>query len=86
MTAQVEDVQAAGGQLLAFVERIERVQEELRATQEDRKEIYSELKGVGFDVAVVKKIVAQRKRDRDEVQEEEALMDTYLRALEQAQR
>lgn len=86
MAAQVEDVQAAGGQLLAFVERIERVSEEIRATQEDRKEIYAELKGVGFDVSVVRKIVAQRKRDRDEVQEEEALMDMYLRALEQAQR
>ena len=67
--------------LRSFIERIEYVEEELDGIKEGRKEIYSELKGEGYDAKVVRKIVRIRKMDRATRQEEEALLDTYLSAL-----
>ncbi len=71
----------AANQLKSFVERIERLEEEKRALAEDIKEVYSEAKGRGFDVKILRKVIALRKRDSQELDEEEALMDVYLRAL-----
>ena len=69
------------GHLKAFVERIERVEEQLRADQEDRKEIYQEAKSSGFDPKVIRKIVAERRQDRAKLDEFEALLELYRNAL-----
>jgi len=68
-------------QLQSIVDRVEKLEEDKRAISEDIKDVYAEAKGNGFDVKVLRKIIAMRKRDRDEVQEEQALIDTYMSAL-----
>jgi uncharacterized protein (UPF0335 family) len=71
----------AGERLKSFIERIERLEEEKRALAEDIKEVYSEAKGVGFDVKTMRRIVRLRKLDEEDRDEQEALLDTYLRAI-----
>jgi uncharacterized protein (UPF0335 family) len=71
----------AANQLRSFVERIERLEEEKKALAEDIKEVYSEAKGQGFDIKILRKVISMRKRDREDIDEEEALLDVYLRAL-----
>jgi uncharacterized protein (UPF0335 family) len=71
----------ASDQLKSLIERIERLEGERKALSDDIKEVYGEAKGNGFDKKVMRLIVALRKRDRDEVQEERAVMDLYLSAL-----
>lgn len=71
----------AGDQLKSFVERIERLIEERKTLQADIKEVYAELKGTGFDPKIVRKIIAERARDKDDLDEEQSLLDVYRRAL-----
>ena len=71
----------AQDQLRAFVERIERMEEEKKAIADDIKEIYAEAKGNGFDTKVLRKIVAIRKQDHAERMEQEALLELYMAAL-----
>jgi len=72
----------AGGQLRSHIERIERLEEEKRGIAEDIKEVYAGAKAVGFDVAILRKIIAIRKLDAADRQELEALLDVYLLAIE----
>lgn len=74
---------AAGhnGQLKSIVERIEHVEMEIKDLQDGRKEIYAEAKSSGWDVKIVRKVIAMRKRDPSDRAEEAALMETYLHAL-----
>ena len=69
------------GQLRAFIERIERLEEEKKALADDIKDVYAEAKGNGFDVKVIRKVVSIRKQDRDKRIEEETILDLYLAAL-----
>ncbi len=71
----------AAGQLRAFIERIERVQEDIDALSDDRKEIYAECKAMGFDTKAVRTLVKLRKMDQAERQEAEAILDLYKAAL-----
>lgn len=71
----------AAGQLRAFIERIERLEEEKKTIQDDIKDVYSELKGTGFDTKAVRAIIRQRKQDAAERQEFEAILDLYKSAL-----
>nr|WP_321456308.1 DUF2312 domain-containing protein [uncultured Cohaesibacter sp.] len=71
----------AADQLRAFVERIERLEEEKKAISDDIKDVYAEAKGNGYDVKVMRQIVRMRKQDSNERQEMEALLDLYLHAL-----
>ena len=71
----------AQGQLRSFIERIERLEEEKKAIAADIKEVYGEAKATGFDTKIMRKVVALRKKDTAERQEEEALLDLYLGAL-----
>ena len=71
----------AGERLRSFIERIERLEEEKAALAEDIREVYSEAKGTGFDVKIMRQIVRLRKLDSADRQEQEALLDTYLAAL-----
>ena len=71
----------AQDQLHAFIQRIERLEEEKAAIAADIKEIYLEAKGTGFDVKIMRKVVSLRKKETAERQEEQALLDLYLHAL-----
>jgi uncharacterized protein (UPF0335 family) len=79
-------VDVAGDQLRALVERIEQVEEEIRALSEAKKEIYLEAKGNGFDVKVLREVVKVRKQDQKEREEHETLLDVYLRAVKGTRR
>jgi uncharacterized protein (UPF0335 family) len=67
--------------LKAFVERIERLEEEKKALADDIKDVYGEAKANGFDTRIMRKIVSIRKQDRDKRIEEETILDLYLAAL-----
>lgn len=71
----------AAGQLRAFIERVERLEEEKSQLQEDIKEVFAEMKGTGFDTKAVRTIIRLRKKDQAERQEEEAILDLYKAAL-----
>ena len=71
----------ARDQLRAFVERIERMEEEKKTIADDIRDIYAEAKGMGFDTKILKRVVALRKKDDQERTEEEMILDTYLHAL-----
>ncbi|MGL4974973.1 MAG: DUF2312 domain-containing protein [Bosea sp. (in: a-proteobacteria)] len=70
-----------GDQLKSIVQRIERLEEEKKTIADDIKEVYGEAKANGYDVKVLRKVIAIRKRDLQERREEEAIMDLYLQAV-----
>jgi uncharacterized protein (UPF0335 family) len=84
-TAASKDEQAAHrfakDQLKAFVERVERLEEEKKAIADDIRDVYAEAKGNGFDVKALRAVVRLRKQDVDERKEQEAILETYLHAL-----
>ena len=71
----------AGERLKSFIERIERLEEEKAALAEDIREVYSEAKGNGYDVKIMRQIVRLRKMDTSDRQEQEAILETYMAAL-----
>ena len=72
---------ATRGQLKAFIERIERLEEEKAALAGDIKDVYLEAKGTGFDVKIMRQVIRLRKQDDNERKEQEAVLETYLSAL-----
>ena len=84
-TAAAENEQAAHrfakDQLKAFVERIERLEEEKKAIADDVRDVYAEAKANGYDVKALRKVVRMRKQDVNERKEQEAILETYLHAL-----
>ena len=71
----------AKDQLKAFVERVERLEEEKKALSDDIRDVYAEAKANGFDVKALRQVVRLRKQDVDERKEQEAILETYLQAL-----
>ena len=71
----------ARAHLRAFIERIERLEEEKATLMEDIREIYAEAKGTGFDPKIMRQVVRIRKIEPDQRQEQEYVLDTYLSAL-----
>lgn len=71
----------AAGQLKSLVERIERLEEDKKAVTGDIKVVYAEAKANGFDTKILRKVIALRKKDRHEREEEAAVLDLYLDAL-----
>ncbi len=67
--------------LRAFIERIERMEEEKKAISDDIKDIYAEAKGSGFDTKVLRDIVRIRKQDHAERMEHDSLLELYMAAL-----
>ena len=65
----------------ALLERIEKLEEEKKATGADIREVYSEAKSSGFDTKIMRKIITLRRKDHAERKEEEAIMELYLEAL-----
>ena len=75
------DSTVAREQLRQLVERIERLEEEKQAIAADIREVYAEAKALGFDTKVMRKVIAMRKKDPQEREEEEAMLALYLQAL-----
>jgi uncharacterized protein (UPF0335 family) len=71
----------AGERLRSFIERIERLEEERRTLAADIKEVYAEAKGTGFDAKIMRQIIRIRRMDKDDLDEQETLLDIYKRAL-----
>ena len=71
----------AKDQLKAFVERVERLEEEKKAIADDIKDVYAEAKGNGFDVKALRTIIRLRKQDADERREQETILETDMHAL-----
>jgi uncharacterized protein (UPF0335 family) len=80
----MSDVTIPGGKIRAFVERIENLDTEIQELNEQKKEVFAEAKGDGFDVKILKQIVKLRKQDEEERDERESMLDLYMRAMEQA--
>jgi uncharacterized protein (UPF0335 family) len=81
--SEIGDNSAAvnAGQLRAFIERVEKLEGQIRDLNEDKSDLYKEAKGSGFDAKIIKKVVAMRRMDRDKRREEEEILDLYLSAL-----
>ena len=71
----------AGDHLKSFIERIERLEEEKAAIAGDIKEVYAEAKGTGFDTKIMRQIIRLRKMEANDRQEQEELLDIYMRAV-----
>jgi uncharacterized protein (UPF0335 family) len=74
----------AGDRLRSFVERIEHLEEELKELNEQKKDVFNEAKGEGFDVKILKEVIKLRKQDKEERDERDSLLDLYLHAIETA--
>ena len=72
----------AGDRLRSLVERIERIEEEIKGLSDDKKDIYTEAKGEGFDTKILREVVRLRKQDKNERDERDSLLDVYMHALE----
>lgn len=81
-SAPAENLQgSAKDHLRAFIERIERLEEEKAALAEDIREVFAEAKGSGFDTKALRAIIRMRKLEDHERMEQEALLATYMHAL-----
>jgi uncharacterized protein (UPF0335 family) len=74
----------AGDRLRSIVERIERLEGDIKALSDDKKDIYAEAKGERFDVKILREIIKLRKQDEKEREERDSLLDVYMHALETA--
>lgn len=77
----MSDSVVAADELRQYIERIERIEEEMDGAKQDRKDVYMEAKSVGFDTKTLRKIIRLRKLDKDTRDHEEAMLDTYKAAL-----
>lgn len=73
---------AEGAELRQIIERIERLNEEKQEAADLAKDVYAEAKARGYDPAILRKVIARRKRDRDDLAEEQAVIEMYETALE----
>lgn len=71
----------AAGELKQFVERWERLEAEKKEIADQQKEVMAEAKGCGYDTKVMRKVIALRKRDKDDIAEEQAVLEMYCSAL-----
>ena len=80
-TSSDASYKVTAGELRQFIERFERLDMEKKDLAEQQKEVMAEAKARGYDTKVMRKIVALRKRDKDDIAEEEAVLDMYKEAL-----
>lgn len=71
----------AAERLKSFIQRIERLEDDKKAVQEDIKEVYSEAKGEGYDTKILRQVIKLLRMDRADRQEQEALVDLYMSAI-----
>lgn len=76
-----ENYRVTAGELRQFIERFERLDAEKKDIAEQQKEVMAEAKGRGYDTKVIRKLIALRKRDKDDIAEEEAVLEMYKEAL-----
>ena len=76
-----QSYRVSADELRQFVERYERLEAEKRDIADQQKEVMAEAKGRGYDTKVMRKVIALRKRDKDDIAEEEAVLDMYKQAL-----
>lgn len=81
MTEIQDSYRVTGGEIRQFVERVEHVDAEKAVAMEARKEIMAEAKARGYEPKAIAKLVALRKREPDDVAEEEAIMEIYKQAM-----
>jgi uncharacterized protein (UPF0335 family) len=79
-----DEIGIAGNRVRSFVERVEQIELEIAELNEQKKEIFSEAKGEGYDVKILKEIIKLRKQDQEERDEHETLLDVYMRAMDSA--
>lgn len=72
---------AAKEQLLSVIERVENIERDIKERQSDRKDVYAEAKGNGYDVKALRTLVSIRKLDPAKRHEQEAILDAYREAL-----
>jgi uncharacterized protein (UPF0335 family) len=68
-------------EVMQYINRIEKLEEEKRATSEDIKSVYLEVKSTGYDPKIIRKLVSIRRKSKEERQEEEALLELYMSAI-----
>jgi uncharacterized protein (UPF0335 family) len=73
--------QVAADELRLLIERAERLEEEKKGIADDIKDVFAEAKSRGYDPKAIKKIMSIRKKKREEYQEEEMILETYMQAL-----
>ena len=73
-----------GDRIRSFIERVEHIDDEIKALNEGKKEVFAEAKGEGFDVKVLREILRLRKQDKEDRDEQDTLLDLYLKAMERA--
>lgn len=78
---EAESYRVTADELRQFIERIERLDAEKKDLAEQQKEVMAEAKGRGYDTKVIRKVIALRKRDENDVAEEEAVLEMYKEAL-----
>ncbi len=78
---QVVQYKVTAGELRQFVERYERLEQEKKDIADQQKEVMAEARARGYDVRVLKKLIALRKKDPQEISEEEAILQLYREAL-----
>ncbi|MEM7491024.1 MAG: DUF2312 domain-containing protein [Pseudomonadota bacterium] len=76
-----ESYRVTADELRQFIERVERLEQEKKDIAEQVKEVYGEAKGRGYDTKVMRKVIALRKREPDDIAEEEAVLEMYKEAL-----
>ena len=88
MKETAEDIEVKNGaygvaekELRSFIERFERLDIEKKEIADQQKEVMAEAKGRGYDTKVMRKVIALRKRDKDDIAEEEAVLELYKAAL-----
>ena len=77
----MSDITIPGGKIRSFVEQIENLDTVMQELSEQKKEVFAEAKGEGFDVKILRKVIRLRKQDSAKRQEEEALIDLYISAI-----
>lgn len=76
-----EYYELTASELRQFVERFERLEQEKNEVADAQKEVMAEAKARGFDTKVIRKLIALRKRDADDIAEEDAVLEMYKEAL-----
>ena len=80
-TTTTDSYRVTAGELRQFVERFERLEQEKKDIADQQKEVMAEAKARGYDTKVMRKLVALRKRDPEDISEEEAVLQLYKEAL-----
>ncbi len=80
-TSKPDSYKVTANELRQFIERFERLEAEKKDIAEQQKEVMAEAKARGYDTKVMRKVIALRKRDKDDIAEEEAMLEMYKEAL-----